>query len=105
MIYLCIISKSITKALSLGPKRNPAIVNLHYTLTSNGMPRNWPAPSGGVQLYREQGKNNTEVPPMSSEKASALVNLLGSKWGFDITTQARANWSPSIREAFLNFVL
>ena len=42
------------------------------------MPWNWPAPSGGVQLYREQGKNNTELPPISSKKAGVLANLLAS---------------------------
>lgn len=82
-------------------KEKSILRNYVITFTSSGMPWNWPAPSGGVQLYIAHGRNSTEVPPISSRKDFGLENLFVSKYGWDFTTQARANWSPSIREAFM----
>lgn len=76
-------------------------ISLHFTLTSKGMPWNCPAPSGGVQLYMAQGKNSTTAPWISFVKAFGLVNLFASNDECDFITQARASWSPSMREAFM----
>ena len=72
------------------------------TFTLFGIPWNWPAPSEGVQLKIEHGKNRVLAVITQASKVVFLWKLLDSTAA--LTTSASASWSPSKPAAYLNLV-